>query len=249
MPEAADDLPGNEWILNTLADALTFLTKTGSKKDARRALAALAVLHDVHPVRTRAGKSPAVIKLGDLMVCIDYYSQPVTVGALTWLSVDFGENLQLGEKMRKALSEGEKNERNRCVVLHRAAAYEWVLQGCPRRPPALSRVGTVGSQLRQSEYRKALDYVSQASQPVFLRDFEMASSAHDVLSAHHYRGFEDMDLFFSAFFKESGLPLVVVELNLDAPVNRSRALVFSDVSDFSIDKAMVLGCGITIPDS
>ena len=68
------------------------------------------------------------------MVCIDYSSHPVTLGELSRISIDFGENLTLGVKLRKALSEGEKTERNQCVALRRAAAYEWVSQGCPRRP-------------------------------------------------------------------------------------------------------------------
>ena len=66
------------------------------------------------------------------MVCVDYSPHPVTVGELSWASVDFGENSPLWDKMRQALPDGEKTERNQCVALHLAAAYEWVLQGRPR---------------------------------------------------------------------------------------------------------------------
>ena len=68
------------------------------------------------------------------MVCIDYSSQTVSIGELSWAIIDFGENFPLGGKMRTALSEGERIERNQCVVLHLASAYEWAAQGCPRRP-------------------------------------------------------------------------------------------------------------------
>ena len=57
----------------------------------------------------------------------------------------------LGDKLRTALSEPEKGERNQCVILHRAAAYEWVPQGCPRRPPPMPRVLTVSTQIRQGD--------------------------------------------------------------------------------------------------
>ena len=206
-----------------------------------RALAVLAVLNEVYPVRNRAGRSPSVICLGDPMTCIDYSSHPVAVGGLAWLIIDFGENLPLGGKLRKALSEGGNTERNHRVALHLAAAYEWVSQGGPRRPPALSRVMTVGTQLRQAEFRQAVEYTSGVIQSACLRDFEVASSAHDVLSAHHDRGFEDLDLRPSATFKHSMMPLVVLELNLDSDPRHSRALVSSDTPDFSIDKFMVLG--------
>ena len=71
------------------------------------------------------------------MVCVGYSSQTVSVGELGWAGIDFGGNFPIGAKMRRALSEGEKIERNQCAVLQLAESYEWVLQGCPRRPPSL----------------------------------------------------------------------------------------------------------------
>ena len=132
-------------------------------------------------------------------------------------------------------------ERNQCVVLHLAAAYEWVLQGCPRRPPSLSRVHTVGMQLRQSEYQQASECMVTSAPPSCMRDYEVASSAHDVLSAHHDRGFEDLDLFFSTVFSQPMMPLVVIEVNMATQPPRTRALVFSNSMDFSLERTMVLG--------
>ena len=63
-----------------------------------------------------------------------------------------------------ALSEGEKSERSQCEVLRLAAAYERVLQGCPRRPTSLSRVTAVGAQLRQSEFQKASECVGGSTE-------------------------------------------------------------------------------------
>ena len=165
----------------------------------------------------------------------------ISVGDLHWMSIDFGENLPLGGKLRTALSEADKVERNQCVVLHMAAAYEWVPQGRPRMPSAMSRVHAIGTQLRQAEFQQAADSMAAARPPISLRDHEVASAAHDVLSGHHDRGFEDMDLFFSASFKDPMMPLVAIELNLAAHPPRSRALALSDSMDFPIDRAMVLG--------
>ena len=98
MPESPNDRPNDEWIQNTLVDSPTCLIKTGSKQGEQRAMAALAVLRDLRPPRVRAGRSPAVINLGGQMVCIDYSSQPVAVGDLAWIIVDFGESMPLGDK-------------------------------------------------------------------------------------------------------------------------------------------------------
>ena len=129
-----------------------------------------------------------------------------------------------------------------------AASYEWVPHGCPRRSPSLTRVHTVGTQLRQAGYQQASECMTSASEACCVRDFEVASSAHDVLSAHHDRGFEDIDLFFSAMFKDHMMPLVVMELNPTNHPPRSRALVFSYSMDFHLNRAMVLVCGIITHD-
>ena len=113
--------------------------------------------------------------------------------------------------------------------------------GCPRRPPALSRVHTVGTQLRQSEYQQASGCMSTSGSPSRMRDYEVASSAHDVLSSHHDRGFEDLDLFFSASFSQPMVPLVAIEVSLATQPPRTRALVFTDPMGFRLEQAMVLG--------
>ena len=119
---------------------------------AQKALAGLAVLHDVHPTRACAGRTPQQINLGELAPCADYTAQRVSIGGLVWGSSDFGEVLPLGDKLRPALSEGWKTERDQFVALHLATAYEWVLQKCTRRPPGAAKVRVVGSQLRQAEF-------------------------------------------------------------------------------------------------
>ena len=64
------------------------------------------------------------------------------------------------------------------------------------------------------------------------------------MSAHHDRGFGDLDLFPSATFDEAMIPFVALELNHDSHPPRIRDLVLSEPPDFAIDKVTVLGvCG------
>ena len=96
-------------------------------------------------------------------------------------------------------------------------------------------------QLRQEEFHRPSECADVSGGPVSLRDFEIASSAHDVLSAHHDRGFGDLDLFFSSTAKRPMIPFEVLGLNLSADPPLSRDVVFSDTIDFDVGKVMVLG--------
>ena len=106
--------------------------------------------------------------------------------------------------------------------------------GVSPETPALSRIQTVGMQLRQAEFQQASECMSSFQDPTSAREFEVASSAHDVLSAHHDRSVEDSELFFSAIFNEPMMPLVVLELALTTQPPRSGAMVFSNDTDFSL---------------
>ena len=102
MPELATGCPNDEWMYTTIGGSLVFLSETGPKKDSQRALASLSILREIHPAQVRAGRSSHPICIGDQMVCIDYSFQVVSIGELSWLSVDFGGNLPLGGKLRTA---------------------------------------------------------------------------------------------------------------------------------------------------
>ena len=130
IPERSPGVPTDEWFFQTLNEAIARLEKTGSEKDSQRAFAARTLLY---PTKGRAGRPTAPIKLGDPIVLAQsgFSSQSVSIGNFFWAGIDFGEVTQLGEKIRKASSEHEKTERNRCVILHLAVAYEWALQGAP----------------------------------------------------------------------------------------------------------------------
>lgn len=73
----------------------------------------------------------------------------------------------------------------------------------PGGPPFFSRVQLFGMHIRQAEYHRSLLCVDAMPGPSCLRDFEIASSAHDALTAHHDRGFDDLDLFLRTTFDKS----------------------------------------------
>lgn len=183
------------------------------------------------------------IQSGDPIVCVDYSSKSVPIGSLFWTGIDFGAISHLGGKPRTALSEPEKKKkaRNQCVILHLATAYGWVPQGCPRRPPSLPRVQTVSTQIRQEEYQQALRRMESVLNPLTLRDYELAPSAHDALSAYHDRSFEDLDLFLRGMFQSLDLTLLAIEAQIEAPLSSSRSLVFPSLETFDISRAMALG--------
>ena len=56
MPEMVMECTNEERMQNALGGAMVLLTKTGPKKDTRRSLAALSILHKMHPAKVRAGR-------------------------------------------------------------------------------------------------------------------------------------------------------------------------------------------------
>ena len=155
---------------------------------------------DRHPVSRDGGISPQVY-LGALISRIGYSSQSLTIGSLHWAIIHFGEDRHLGGKLRIALEEAESVERNQCVIIHLAAAYGWVLQGRPRRPPEATRAQKAGLQIRQQEYQPALKCAHRLRNPSTQRDRELIS-ARDVLSPPHDRGFGVIQLFPDLYLEQ-----------------------------------------------
>ena len=116
----------------------------------------------------------------------------------------------------------------------------------PRRPRSFSRVTNDGAQLRQSEFQQSALRVAMSTEPACLRDFEIASSAHDVMSAHHDRGFGDLDLFSIATFKEPMMPWVVSELNHNAHLRIVAIWSFQTQPILPLTRSWYSGCGETI---
>ena len=191
MPELSTECPNVDLMYGDLGGALVFWRRQGPKKPPNAPCPHW--LSDVKSI-------PPTHALGDLRRRYVWVIRRcalipvVSIGELDWLGIDFGENLPMGDKLRTALSEGGEVECNQRAALHLEASYEWALQGRPRGHPSLSRVQTVGTLLRQEESQEAFDRMTTSCEPAGLRDFEVASSARDVISAHRDRGFEDLDL-------------------------------------------------------
>ena len=83
----------DEWMSQTLSEALTFGEKTGPVGDIQRALAAHALLC---PAKGRAGRPTSPIQLGGPIVCVDYSSQSLSIGNLFRTGIDFGGATHVG---------------------------------------------------------------------------------------------------------------------------------------------------------
>ena len=102
------EFSNDEWIHPKLGEALVHLAKTGSKKDVRRSIDTLPILHEMHPAQARAGRPSGPISMGEPKVCIDYSSQTVSVGAMSLAIIDFAENLAIGGKCVLGYLNGRK---------------------------------------------------------------------------------------------------------------------------------------------
>ena len=141
-----------------------------------------------------AWNPPPIISIGEVTQCIDYASQPLTVGSAHRVGLDFGDQLSMNDHQRTALSDPEKKrERSQCAILHLAAAYYWYIQGRPRRPHAASRVQTAAQKIRQSEYHEASRCRKEAGNRNKHRDYEIPAELHDVVNAHRDMGFEGLN--------------------------------------------------------
>ena len=100
LPEGSADALADEWMFQTLNEALIFVVKAGSNKDIRRASAVRALLG---PTKGRAGRHAAPVQLGGPIVCLVYSSKSLSIGNLFWTGIDFWEETRLCEKLRMAL--------------------------------------------------------------------------------------------------------------------------------------------------
>ena len=147
-----------------LNESLTFLAKTGSKQDGQQALSTLSLIRIDQRIWGRAGKTSPHAWMG-VVGRIDYSSQSATIGNLQWGSIDSGEDIQIGGKLRAATSEEERVERNLFVATHLAAAYECVLQGVPGGPGIHLACKHWGPNIRQHEYQADVLRAQQLQTP------------------------------------------------------------------------------------
>ena len=190
IPDIAPVLPSGEWMMAAFQDGLTYLSKTGTEKGGKKAVDLANALRANGHIPSRDGDLVATIAIGEIARRINYSPQPLTVGILHSIGIDFGDQLTLNNHLRTSLSEPRKLERNQFVILHLADAYELFRQVGPRRPPSASRVQTAAQLIRQEEYHDALRRSKEATVPYARRDYELLPAVRDVINAHHDRGLE-----------------------------------------------------------
>ena len=106
-----------------------------------------------------------------------------------------GYEIPLGVRIRTAIGEPDKVEKNQCAFAHMALGLEWMAQGRPRRTPDKNRAMTAATQIRSAEYQRAQEFMLGRSQPYSKVTAELFPLAHDVMTSNHDRNFHDTPLF------------------------------------------------------
>ena len=153
----------------------------------------------------RMGRKPKVagsarqqhLGWGGRYPCNDYTAQELSIGDLHFLCIDMGFEIPLGLHLRTASGEPDKIEKNQFVCAHLALGLEWAAQGFPRRVHTKSRVLILASQLRKAEYQQAQLFTEHCPWPTTRSNAKLFSLAHDVMTAHHDRSFQDIQFFWS----------------------------------------------------
>ena len=144
-----------QFFAESYAHSLECLSEGGAALE--RNLATQALESWTKQSSERAGRNPpTAVSFGEKIKCIHYVAQALSVGELHFTAVDMGEDIPLNLRLRQALGSENKFEVNQCVIKHLALSLEWWHNGKAFRIPARSRVDILASELRASEYMKAL---------------------------------------------------------------------------------------------
>ena len=100
-------------LINQQSGGMTYYTMDASD--------ALIMWGARHP-RTAGGRPTLHVRWGDRYPSVDYASQELTIGNLSFLCVDMGFALPLSTHLRTALNEPDTVKRNQCVFAHIALA-------------------------------------------------------------------------------------------------------------------------------
>ena len=199
-----------------LLEALTFLRDNGTSRDSQLAASSLLSVEQIMEEKRlvtdrQVGKRKSSIFCGPVFQMEDCSSQDVRIGNLHFLVVDYGDQLRLTEGLQKGLNTGDVLERNQCAILAYAAGVEWKSQGCPNRHPGRKRVALVATQIREQEYRRAVEAQNEVlrwSDSGF--KFEIESVIHEPTSYAHERDLRTLSMFL--FQSEDKVQIRVIEL-------------------------------------
>ena len=177
-------------------EALDRMCPDGPETSKQQATAALIIWSARRP-RIAGETWDCHVIWGGRYPSMDYAAQELAIGGHHFLRVDMGYDVPLGTKMRTALGEPDKLERNHCVFAHLALGMEWVDQGRPRRIPNKSRVMSLASLIRSAELQQAQMFMKVREKPETKDGSKLFPIAHDVMSSHRGRNFQDVNLALS----------------------------------------------------
>ena len=161
--------------------ALGWLTEKGPNRDKKLAVEALAARTTTSGCVGRGEPLPVI--WGKREQLIDCAVEELSVGALKFHLIDYGDELDLSVDTLKQLRAGNSVENNQCAIIAFGAGIEWYLQGRPNRVPSKSRVKRLARELRALELKEAIQLNIEAEE----QPRQLTSAAHDVLSYAHDR--------------------------------------------------------------
>ena len=204
-------LPQDETTFEeTLAAGLRNILVYGSANFRSLASQSLAHLQCLDKFRTGDG-GVCRITWGSVVRLDDCQCQTLSIGALQFSAIDFGDSISLNEGMQRKLIAVDKDERNQCTLLDIADGVV-ALDLKHKTAPSRARVARVSSELRFQEWSIAEPTARTEGTARSLNEKTIASLAHDIIHPNHDRDYRSLTLFLSPYLIAHGLVIRVFDV-------------------------------------
>ena len=148
---------------------------------------------------------------GDCIKLDDCVCQPVSIGALHFNAVDFGDILPLNEFLQRKLVSPDREERNQCTLL--AVSAGLLAASLPSSTaPDRRRVTHTALELRITEWATAFSLVDSLGAAKSVREKNLLSLCHDIVYPNHDRDYRSLSLFLGESLKKAGCALRVFDI-------------------------------------
>ena len=147
----------------------------------------------------------ASVRLGDC-VC-----PAISIGALQFSAVDYGDVISLNEAMQQRLTAIDKDERNQCTLLAIAAGIIALDLNHKTAPPR-NRVARLASELRLHGWQVSYPLTQTQGMAKSLNGKTMVSLRHDIAFPNHDRDYRSLDLFLAPFLTSNGLVVRIFDV-------------------------------------
>ena len=203
---------------------------------ASSALAHLKVLDRFH-----SGEGGVCrITWGASMRLDDCTCQTISIGALQFSAVDYGDVISLNESMKQRLTAIDKEERNKCTLLAIAAG----IIACDlkhKTAPPRNRVARLAAELRLGEWQAAHPLTQTKGNSKSPNEKTMMSLCHDLVYPNHDRDYRSLALFLAPYLMSreitvrvfdvlrSGNGETALEINIIGDINTGTRVGFVDI--------------------